>query len=138
MSTEVVRRFIDALERQDLDAAIECLDRGVYFVSAGEDADFSSHEGFRRWWEEQRISSGSELHSLKVEALDDHRVLTEMLIGHQESGGQAWAAETICWVITAGDRVIDAIETFPDAEVALERARRAIKALPPEAPPQDS
>ncbi|HET9120528.1 MAG TPA: nuclear transport factor 2 family protein [Solirubrobacterales bacterium] len=128
MPTVVVRHFVEALERRDLDAAIQCLDRGVYFVSAGEDADFSAHEGFRRWWEQQ-IACGSDLHSLQLEALDDQRVFTEMLIGHPESGGDTWSAETMGWVITAGDDVIVAIEMFADAELALQRAKRAIDVL---------
>ena len=137
MPIEVVTRFIEAMERQDLGASIQCLDRGVYFVSAGEDADFSAHEGFERWWEQQ-ISNGSELHSLRVEALDDHRVFIEMLIGHAESGGFTWSAETMGWVITAADGVIDAIEIFADADVAFQRAKRAIEILRRDGPLQVS
>lgn|SRR5262245_8531101 len=128
MPSAVVKCFVEALERQDFDAAIQCLDRGVYFVSAGEDDDFSAHEGFGRWWEQQ-ISSDSEFHPLHVEVLDNHRVFAEMLIGYPESGGHTWVAETMGWVITAGDGVIDAIEIFADAEVALQRSRRAIEVL---------
>ena len=137
MSTEIVRRLIGALERQDLDAAIECLDRGVYFVSAGEDADFSTHEGFRRWWEQQ-IPSGSELHPLQVEALDDQHVFAELLIGHPDTDGHAWSAETMGWVVTAGDRVIEAIEMFADAEIALKRARGTVEMFRRDGPLQDS
>ena len=137
MPTAVVTRFVKALERQDLDAAIRCLDRGVYFVSAGEDADFSAHEGFRRWWEQQ-LSSGLEFRTLQVEALDDRRVFTELLVSYLGSGGHTWSAETMGWVITAGDGVIDAIEIFADAELALERARRAIVILRRDGLLQDS
>lgn len=137
MPAEIVRRFIEALERQDLDAAIQCLDRGVYFVSAGEDADFSAHEGFCRWWEQQ-ISSSSELHPLQIQELDDHHAFAELLIGHPESGGYTWSAETVGWVIAASDGVIEAIETFADTEVALQRARRAAKLLRPGGPLEDS
>ena len=126
MPTEIARRLIHALELQDPDAAIQCLDCGVYFASAAEDADFSTHEGFRRWWEQQ-ISRGSEFQLLEIEGLDDRRVFAELIVSHPESDGRAWSAETIAWVITAGDGVIEAIEMFADAEAALQRARSAVK-----------
>jgi len=135
MPDTIVRRLIEALERQDLDAAIQCLDCGVYFVSAGEDADFSAHGGFRSWWHQQ-ISKGSEFYPLQIEVIDDRHVFTELLFGYPESGGDTWAAVTMCWVITTGDGVIDAIEMFTDAEVTLERARRAIELLRPDTPVQ--
>ena len=137
MPTEIVRRLIEALERQDVDAAIQCLDRGVYFAAADEEADFSTQEGFRRWCELQ-ISTGSELHPLKIEALDDQHVFAELVIGHPESDGQTWSAETMGWVLTAGDGVIEAIEMFADAEIALKRARSAVKMFCPDGPLEDS
>ena len=137
MSTAIVSRFVEALERQELDAAIRCIDRGVYFVSAGEDADFSSHEGFCRWWELQ-ASSGSVFRALQVETLDDRRVFTELLVSHSGSGGHTWSAETMGWVITAGNGVIDAIEMFADAELALQRARHALVVLRQDGLLQDS
>jgi hypothetical protein len=98
-------------------------------VSASEGADFSAREGFRRWWSLQ-ISSGSELHPLQIEALDDHHVFAELLTGHPEADGHTWVAETLGCVYTVGDGTIEAIEMFADAERARERARRAIEALP--------
>jgi SnoaL-like domain len=135
--TEIVTRFIKALERQDLDDAIQCLDRGIYFASAGEDPDFSTHEGFRRWWELE-IPDGSQIKSLQVEAVDNQHVFVELITGHPESGGHSWSAETMGWVITAGDGVIEAIEMFADTEIALQRARRAAKVLRPGGPLEDS
>ena len=137
MPIEIVTRLVEALERQDLDAAIQCLDRGVYFASACEEADFSTHEGFRRWWELQ-FTSGSELHPLQIEALDDEHVFAELVIGHPESDGHSWSAETMGWVLTAGDGVVEAIEMFADAEVALQRARSAVEMFRPDGPLQDS
>ena len=136
MPTEIVRRLIEALERQDLDGAIQCLDRGVYIASAGEEADFSTHEGFGRWWEQQ-ISSSSELFPLQIEALDDQHVFAELVIGHPESDGHTWSAETIAWVIRADDGVIEAIEMFADAEIALKRARSAVEMFRWDGPLQD-
>ena len=133
----IVMRFIEALERQDVDAAIQCLDRGVYFASTGEDADFSTHEGFRRWWELQS-SSRFELYPLKIEALDDQHVFAELVIGHAEGDGQTWAAERMAWVITADVGVIEAIEMFADPEIALSRGRSAVKMFAQDGPLQNS
>ena len=137
MQAETVRRFIEALERQDLDAAIQCLDRGIYFASAAEEADFSTHEGFCRWWE-LRFSPGSELKPLRIETLDDRRVFAELVIGHPERDGRTWSAETMVWVITGSDGTIEAIEMFADAEIALERARSSAQMFRPDGPLQDS
>lgn len=134
MPTAVVRSFVEALERQDLDAAIECVDGGVYFVSesAAEGDDFSAHEGFRRWWDLQ-ISGGFDIHPLRVERLDDHHVFAELLTGHAENDGSSWAAETSGCICTLGDRTaerrgtIEVIEMFADADRALARARRTIE-----------
>jgi hypothetical protein len=131
-----VVRFIEALERQDVGAAIQCLDRGVYFASTGEDADFSTHEGFRRWWDLQS-SSRFELYPLKIESLDDQHVFAEVVIGHPEDDGQSWSAETMAWVITGDVGVIEAIEMFADAEIALRRARSAVKMFGEDGPLKD-
>jgi hypothetical protein len=135
MPTEVARRFIGALERHDLDAAIQCLDPRVYFDSAGENADFRTHDGFREWWELQ-IPSGSELHLLQIEVLDDQHVFVELVIGHPEGDGRTWSAETMCWVITADEGLIETIERFASAETALRRARRAAEMFRPDGPLQ--
>src|SRR5262245_23529188 len=128
MSTEIVRDFVEAIERRDLEAALECLDESVYFVTATEGADFSRHEGFGRWWDLQ-VSSDSELCPLRIEALDNHHVFVELLTGHPESDGHTWVAETLGCVYTVGDETIEAIEMFADAEQARERAGRALRVL---------
>jgi limonene-1,2-epoxide hydrolase len=128
MPTRIVGEFVEALEQQDLDAAIDCVDQGVYFVSAAEGADFSGREGFRRWWEQQ-ISNGSDFHPLHIDCLDDHHVFVEMISGHPENGGHTWVAETLGVVYTVDDGRIEAIETFRNAERTLLRARRTIKLL---------
>ena len=136
MPTAVVRRFVEALERQDLDAAIQCVDRRVYFVSesAAEGDDFCAHEGFRRWWDLQ-ISGGFDIQPLRVERLDDHHVFAELLTGHPENDGRSWAAETSGCICTLGDgttvggNTIEVIEMFADADRALGRALRTIEAL---------
>ena len=137
MPTAIVRRLIHALELQDPHAAIQCLDRGFYFASAGEDADFSTHEGFRRWWEQQS-SKGSEFQLLEIDALDDQRVFAELIVSYPEDDGHTWSAETMGWVIKASDGVIDSIEMFADAEIALKRARSAVVMFRRDGPLQDS
>jgi limonene-1,2-epoxide hydrolase len=128
MSTEVVSRFVEALESRDLNAAIDCVDQSVYFVSPAEGADFSTREGFLRWWR-LHGSRGSELHPLRIEALDDRHVFVELLSGHPEDGGRSWATETLGCVYSVGNEVIEAMEMFADAEGALVQARHAIELL---------
>lgn len=137
MPTETVRRFFESLERRDLDAAIDCLHERVYFVAPAQGADFSAHEGFRRWWDLQ-ISGSSEIRPLEIEALDSHRVFATLLIGRPGHGGHTWVSETLGCVYTVRDGAIRAIEMFADADRAHQRARRAVEVLSPDGLLQDS
>ena len=130
-AAEIVTRLIEALERQDLDSAIQCLNSGVYFASSNEDADLGAHDGFRRWWELQISPGGSDLRVLQVEALDDHHVFAELIIGHPRNDGDSWSAETMACVISEGDGVIETIEMFANAETALDRARDSVEMFRP-------
>src|SRR5262245_53140358 len=132
----LVSRFLAALEGRDLDAAIECLDEEVYFVSAA-GTDFGTSEGFRRWWDLQ-ISNGCDFHILGIEALDDRRVFAEVLAGHAEHGGAAWSTETVGCFYTVGKETIEVIEMFADPAGALTRARHAIEVLGSGGPLGDS
>jgi hypothetical protein len=123
---EIVQRLVTALHRQDLKGALECVDKTLYFVADG--ADFSTDRGLRRWLE-SHLREALGLHALQIHAVDDHRVLVELLIGRLENRRRAWTTETVGLFCTVGEGAIGAIEIFPDTEIALRRARRADEAL---------
>jgi ketosteroid isomerase-like protein len=126
----VVRRFLAALEREDIDAALACLDEQVYFVPPADEVfpragDFSGHDGFRAWWEAEfrdRVS----LVPIEVEQVDDRHVFAEVMAGAFE--GRTYVSRCRAWVCTVEGQAIDAIELFRDPFRA--RALIATAAVP--------
>jgi ketosteroid isomerase-like protein len=112
----VVRRFLSTLERDDVDAALACLDERVYFVPPADEVfpragDFSGHDGFRDWWEAEfrdRVS----LVPIEIEQVDDRHVFAEVMVGAFE--GQTYVSRCRAWVCTVEDQAINAIELFHD------------------------
>ena len=78
---------------------------------------------------ESHLREALEFHALEVHAVDHHRVLVDLLIGRPENGRRTWTTDTVGLFCTVGEVAIEAIEIFPDTEIALRRARRADEAL---------
>jgi ketosteroid isomerase-like protein len=125
----VVRRFFAALEREDVEAALACLDGAVYFVPPADETfpeggDFGGHDGFRAWWAAEFGDSAS-LVAIDVEQVDDRHVFAEVMVGALE--GQAYVSHSRAWLCTVEDQSIDAIELFHDPFRARTRIATAAR-----------
>ena len=77
-NVEIVRRLLDAVEQDDLPAAVACLDPGLEWIPrrAPIEGAFHGHDGFKRFWAETRESWDIfELRFEELRPLDDGRVL---------------------------------------------------------------
>lgn len=81
---EVVRKAWAALERKDLDAFLEQIDREIEFLSLIAEAEgrtYRGHEGVRDWWDTVSASLGGLRYDVQgLKSLGEGHVLTEVAI----------------------------------------------------------
>jgi uncharacterized protein len=124
-NVEIVRRAIEAYERDGLDGSLAYYDPEVEWTSTGayiEPATYRGHEGVRRYLGMME----EEFDDLRIEPLElidaDEQVISSVRISGRGKASGAPVALTLISVGSLRDGLIYRMQNYPDKAAALEAA----------------
>lgn len=121
-NVESVRRWFEALNREDFDAALALVHRDVVLVPPGDQAPHRGAEGMRRWMEPDAFP-GQVVEPLEMIATSERKVLAKH---HVTARGRASGIEldVTSWSVWAFDDggLVTRIEIYLDREAEKARA----------------
>jgi ketosteroid isomerase-like protein len=122
-NVEVVRRWLEALSREDFDAALALLDRDIVLVPPGDQPPYRDAESVRRWMEPDAFP-GQVVELLEATVVTDRTILAKH---HARARGRASGIEldVISWSAWTfnDDGLVTRIEIYLNHEE--DRAREA-------------
>ena len=126
-NVEAARRWLEALSREDFDAALALVHRDVVLVPPGDQAPYRGTERMRRWMEPDAFPA-QVIEPLEIAAVTDSTVLSKQ---HVKAQGRASGIEldVISWSVWTFDEdgLITRIEIYlaHEEDKAREIARLA-------------
>jgi ketosteroid isomerase-like protein len=123
---EVVRKMLDAFNRDDVDAVIACFDERCEIIEPFEMPDrpvrgFNGHEGIREWMANLRGTATAEFEPRTFTEADDLWLceLTSRGLGHASGVRVEW---TTFAIIRLRDKKIEQVRVFLDRHQARKAA----------------
>jgi len=120
-NVEVVRRLLDAQQRDDIPAALACLDPDLDWVPlrAAIEGAYTGHEGFEKFWEDTRVTFETFEPHFELRAVGE-QVLAWGTIGVRGRGSGAEVDVPVGGIFDLRDGRIVRWQDFGSKETALE------------------